>query len=336
MIADSPRVAFIVNPVAGGGKANRSWSRLKKHIPCWISFEVHFSQAPGHAVNLSADIATENYDAVVAVGGDGTISEVVNGLLSVGMASERYIGPALGVIPAGRGNDLARTFSLSSEPLDAWRRQQSQLGQVQRYLDVGRVLNSSQEQLSYFVNMCGVGLDADVAEIANSLPRILGGFIPYLIGVVVSFMGMKYHKTTVRLSGVEEVPEMEPDAWGTIENSGDSEGQQTHIIEDALLLTTIGVGRFIGGGMMLLPHSVQGDGSLDVMLVRAKGRLFLLSLLTKSFKGEHLKHPDVAYFRARSVDVSGPDNVNVHADGDPITYGGAAFDVLPAILPVLF
>lgn len=335
MSNEAPRLAFVINPIAGGGRALRGWDLLRGKVPPWLQYEEHFSHHPGHAVSIARQIAGNDYDSVVTLGGDGTIHEVVNGLMQEGMNNGQYTGPSMGIIPLGRGNDLARTFKISTDPLVAWGCQRAGLATEHRLLDIGILQTSQQNQSAYFVNICGAGLDADVAATANRLPRFLGGTVPYLVGVLAQFIRLRFRCTTVRLTGVEDVPGAPAADWATIRSSKDG-GNRVVVVREQLVMTAVGIGRYLGGGMMLLPHNIPGDGFLDVMLVRSKGRVLLLKLLAASFKGQHLRDPDVAYFRARSVSVTGPVDTKIHADGDPAASQEATFEVLPRTLPVLF
>jgi len=329
------RIAFLINPIAGGGRALRGWESFRGRIGGEVSFDSYRSERPGQAVELAERAALRGYDVVVAVGGDGTIHETVNGLMRAGYRNGAYTGPCLGILPLGRGNDFARTFRLQGDIEEVWRRQLAALDGPRHHVDVGR-LASDDEPPWYFVNMCGAGFDADVAAMANRLPRRLGGALPYVMGIIFNFVALKSRQLEIELSDVIEVSEYTFGGWDNIIENRDDGGLVNIRVQEQLLLTLTGIGRFLGGGMMLLPFAEPSDGYLDVMLVRPVGRVRLLRVLGSSFRGEHVAEPEVAYFRARRVMIRGPSGTNFHADGDYVRQEAAVVDALPRVLPVLF
>ncbi len=329
-----PRVAFIVNPIAGGGRALRGWKALRPHLPAEGSFDPYLTRSAGEGVRLAEMAARDNYDAVVSVGGDGTVQEVVNGLLGVGFSRSRYSGPAMGMLPLGRGNDFARTFELRGEVRDLWDKQWRALKGSHRQVDVGRQTCAGRS--SYFINMCGAGFDADVAATANRLPRRMGGALPYLCGIFVRFIALSSQALNIHMHDVVPVEGCAHRPWDTITTMQGEDGRIDVTVKQRFLLVLAGVGRFLGGGMMLLPHAQPRDGYLDVMLAGPVGRLRLLRVLRSSFAGEHVCEPEVAYFRARSLSVIGTADTNIHADGDYVGTGSVKIDGLSRILPVLF
>ncbi len=330
------KVLFIVNPIAGGGRALRGWRVLRPQLPPGAAFNHVQTRSPGEGVRLAARAVTEQYDAVVPVGGDGTIQEVVNGLLSAGLVNSRYTGPVMGLLPLGRGNDFARTFEVGGKLKDLWMKQWWALTghAAERRVDVGRLTTVAGS--SYFINMCGAGFDADVAATANRLPRRLGGALPYLAGIFLRFIALSSRLLQIHMSDVVPVEGCEPRRWRTMVTARTDDGREDITVRQRFLLVLAGVGRFLGGGMMLLPHAEPRDGYLDVMLAGPVSRLRLLRVLRSSFTGRHILEPEVAYFRARRLSVRGTADTNIHADGDYVGTGSVEIDALPRVLPVLF
>ncbi len=323
------RYAAIINPIAGGGRALRGWRALREIIHRTGELEEYYTEYPGHATEVARVLTRKSYTMAIAVGGDGTIHEVINGLMEEN-GDGHYVGPLFATLPLGRGNDFARTFQLAMDPGEAWAYQTN--GRVKgRLIDIGRV-EPDQGAGSYFVNMCGAGFDADSAAVANRLPRGLGGALPYVVGVLVNFIRLRNRALEVRLRGAERVSAFSPPGWAPA--GPDLDGNL--VLSDAFLLTSIGIGKYLGGGMMLLPHADPTDGMLDVMVARRVGRARLLRILPGIFRGEHLGEPEVSYYRAREVEILAPENTHIHADGDPVGTGGATVRVIPKVLPVAF
>ncbi len=275
------------------------------------------------------------YDAVFAVGGDGTLHEVVNGLLRTGLRGGVYRGPPLGLLPLGRGNDFARTFGVWGGLGDVWSHQVANIIADRRRIDVGRA-RIGNDTHSHFVNMCGVGFDADVAATANRIPRVFGGVLPYLAGILLHFTIMRSHGLEVQLEDVQPLTAPGTGGWPEAAERVSEDGKRKVIVRDRLLLALTGVGKFIGGGMKLLPYACPDDGYLDIMMARPVGRLRFLGILRKSFTGGHIGQSDVAYYRTRRVIIRPSTEANIHADGDHIGRGDLTIEVLPRALPVLF
>lgn len=179
-------LVFIVNPVAGGGRARRLWpeveERLRARRVTWERFE---TERPGHAVELARQAAQAGYNAVVAVGGDGTLNEVVNG---VGLG-----GVPVGLIPLGTGVDFPRTAGLPKRPQDALDVVLS--GRV-THIDVG-IVNGR-----LFCNVAGTGFDAQVAARVNETGKKQGGAIPYVKAVFETLFTYENAPLRITLDGV--------------------------------------------------------------------------------------------------------------------------------------
>ncbi|MFP4201217.1 MAG: diacylglycerol/lipid kinase family protein, partial [Clostridia bacterium] len=324
----SHRIAAIINPVAGGGRAIAGWRNLREIARRNGDIDEYISEYPGHATEVARIVGGDHYSMAFAVGGDGTIHEVVNGLMAH-YAGDGYAGPVFGTIPLGRGNDFARTFGLTTNPAGAWLAQ-SEVSGVKRKIDVGWVKPVHGAQ-THFINMCGVGFDADAAASANEVPRILGGSLPYVLGVLARFSTLKGCDLEIRLKGTQPVEGVTQPTWAPESFPGGNIS-----VTDRFLSISVGVGRYLAGGMMLLPKANPVDGLLDIMMVRSVGRLRVLSMLPTVFRGGHIGEPEVAYYRASHVTIVGDRDLNIHADGDVIGSGGAEFGVMPSILPVNF
>ena len=144
---------IIVNPTAGAGRAARLVPWLRERLGPRPESDLHVTRAPGDAEEVSADAARHGHDRVVAVGGDGTVQEVVNGLLREPGTVE------LGIVPVGIGNDLARSLGLPTDPAEAWR---VAMGRVTRPIDAARARNGAGEEC-WFASAGGIGFDAQVA-----------------------------------------------------------------------------------------------------------------------------------------------------------------------------
>lgn len=285
------RVWVIVNPVAGGHRATQAWERLRSQVEQAVGdCAVHFTTGPGHATDIGRNAVAAGVERLLIFGGDGTIQEAV--------ASLRYSKVVLGVIPAGTGNDFSRTHGI---PRDVGRALEIALTGTPRAIDLGVVNGRT------YINVAGVGFDAEVAAWAKSRSRRFGGPVVYLAGVLTQLWAYHPQMLTYAVDGAPSRTEQ-------------------------CLLISVGNGRYYGGGMMICPEADATDGLLDVIVGGNLGRLETLRLLPKVFTGRHLGQPKVSMLRGKRVEIQGPATLTVHADGEPVGRLPAVYELAPAAL----
>ncbi|MDR5682859.1 MAG: diacylglycerol kinase family lipid kinase [Armatimonadota bacterium] len=289
------RATAIINPVAGRGRTLRWWPAVRErlHQAGWAVAE-HVSERPGHATDLAA-AARNRCDVVVAVGGDGTANEVVNGLLEDGAAPV-----PVGVVPMGTANDFATCLGIPAKVEEATR---TLLAGQRRRIDLGRVGDR------YFINVAGVGFDATVAEWVNSRWKLFGGTVMYVVGIF---------RTLAVFNPV----------WMRLELDGAP-------LEGRVFMAAVGNNAAYGGGLRICPHARPDDGWLDVVTIGDIHKTEVFALLPRIYSGGHLTHPKVATARARSVTVTTDPPQPVHADGEPIGRTPATFSLQAAAIEVL-
>jgi diacylglycerol kinase (ATP) len=284
----------IVNPAAGRGQAVHVWTRVSARVPHLKEVECVTTEAPGHARRLAHAAATRGVERVVAVGGDGTVSEVAGGLAGSQVA--------LGVVPAGTGNDFSRALGLPSAPEIAAR---LALDGSTRWVDLGHVRTAHQRVA--FVNVAGCGFDAEVVRRTRS-GRRAGGALMYLIGILQT------------LTAFRPVP------MGLV-----VDGQW---LERRALGIAVAIGPRYGGGMLVAPHAVLDDGLFDVCLIGDIDPLELLALLPRLYAGTHGGHHAVQFFRCRELTVEplAAADVSCQADGELLDKLPATFGIQPRAL----
>jgi diacylglycerol kinase (ATP) len=295
-----PRASFIVNPAAGGGRkgAEALIGDVKAaHPGADIQFAV--TERAGHATFLARELASAGYDPIVAVGGDGTVHEVANGLLE-------YSGsiPTLGVIPVGTGNDFARSVGIPTRFAEA-------VAVAVGGAGVARAIDAARCNDRYFIGVAGAGLDARVASAVNGAPRWMKlGAMPFVWYAL---------REIVRKRSVELVIELDRDT----------------VRRQRSLLVSVSNCRFSGGGMQFSPDAEPDDGLLDVCIVGNASRIDLVRLLPRVFSGGHVGHPAVELQRAARVTISGPADVMAQSDGELIGGLPLVISVVPRALRVL-
>lgn len=297
MPAGTTRLFAIINPISRQGRARAVWPAVRRTLEDGgLDVTEAVSERRMHAWELAERAAAEGYDIVVAVGGDGTNHEVVNGLLT----ARPQHPPALGLIPAGTANDLARCLRIPFDPQAAAR---VLLAGARRRIDVGQV-NSR-----YYATISGVGFDAEVAQLVNHWPRYVGGTILYVAGIVKMLATFSPVESQITIDGQSQTAKM-------------------------FLLAAANT-NWYAGGMYMAPHARIDDGLLAVVWAGDLGKAETLAVLPRLFSGTHLRHPKVFHTTAREVRVDSTTPLAIHADGESVGTVPAHFRIIPQALEVV-
>jgi YegS/Rv2252/BmrU family lipid kinase len=300
-----PRARVIVNPAAGANSTRRKWPelhRLLKHIG--LIFDHEYTEGAGHAIELARDAAGDGYEYLVAVGGDGTVNEVANGIMHSGGA-ERV---SLGVVSTGTGSDFVRSLGLPLHYAEAC----SYLTSPQRNrIDVGVVEfhNNGNTNSRFFVNVAGIGFDAAATAATEKIPKRLGGTIPYMAGVLRTLITYRNKPVVLRIGDKTE---------------------KTRVVS-----VIVGNGNYLGGGMNVTPFASPTDSLLDVCIIGDINKFNLIKSLPMLYNGTIAEHPKVRMDRAEKITVEAEGSILVHADGDVLGEGPASFSIVPAALSIV-
>lgn len=294
-------IGFVINRLAGNGRGERIWLQAEKALrDKGVAYGCRFTERPGHASELAREwAATNGLSAVVAVGGDGTVHEAANGLAGTTMP--------FGFIPAGSGNDFARSMQIPSDWQGALERV---LKLESRPIDVGAINGK------LFAISAGIGFDGEVARLTNRswykrwLNRLGVGSLSYVVTVLRLLV--TYRPCDVEL---------------------DIDGRKLSA-RNVWLLAVANM-PYYGGGMKICPDAKYDDGILHMCLVENIGRLSFLRFFPLVFRGTHVAHPSVKLLSGRHMTVAGASPMTIHTDGE---YGGetpATVDIVPRRLFVL-
>lgn len=296
-----PGLHFVINANSGGGSAGRLLPRLLPAIKTvFPEHTIHYTTGRGHAIELARAAAEAGATTVVAMGGDGTLHEVVNGVLTA--KGER---PSIGLIPGGRGSDFARG---SQVPRDIDRCLEL-LTRPPRTIDAGRVTLPDREM--HFINIADAGLGGFTVETANRWQLPISGQLTYLLAT----------------------------AWGTFSYSGspmvltyeDEKGQPGRLAGKFLVVAVCN-GTFFGGGMHVAPQAKLDDGLFDVTVIEARGVWHLVRYSPTLYDGTLLQQPGALSFRCRKVTLESPDIVPMDVDGERAVGAPVTFEVMPSAL----
>ncbi len=309
---DGPRLRpepyFVVNPAAGRGRANHYWEKLAQLLrAAGLRFETRKSLRRGQAAELAREGIRLGYRTILVVGGDGTVNEVVNGLLPLSEIRQDRV--LFGAIPAGTGSDFARSLPLPMEPRAL--AQALRAGQ-RRPLDIGHVTYQAGEKrmARFFANVADVGIGAEVVRRAARQPRWLGGTGGFLAAAIGSLL--THDNERIEL---------------TIDRGGR--------IETRVRALVVANARYFGGGMHVAPTADWSDGVLDVVVLGNIGRLEGIVSLPQLYRGTHRRNRKVVFLRGCQITVQAAQPVGVEADGELLGTTPAEFNVWPGALDAL-
>ena len=302
----SHKVKVILNPMADMKNAWKIANDLRPIISEYGDADWSGTVYPTHATELAKQAGEQGYQRVIAMGGDGTVHEVVNGIMQL----PREKRPVLGVVPVGSGNDFAHALGI---PLRSDQALVCALNGKPSPVDLG-VMTDEHGRQEFFDNTLGIGFDAVVTIRSHRLP-VLRGFLIYLTAVI----------QTIILNHDAALMKMETD------------GQKW---EQSNLLMTMCNGPREGGGFTIAPDARIDDGILHYAMIRKVGRLTMFRLVPEVMKGTHGKFKPVTLGSCKKMTVSADRPLYIHADGEIYTSFGSnlrslTFEVLPGALQVV-
>lgn len=296
--APAADAALILNPTAGRGEAGRRAREVAGRLRQYGMRDVvwHYTQARGDGERLAQQAVASGASLVAAVGGDGTLHEVANGVLGS--------DATLGLIPFGTGNDFARAVGLHGD-LDGACRALAQ-GRTEG-VDVGVIEGEGTNGRRHFLALSGTGYDACTARVVNEGIRYLSGAPAYVWGAILTAKDFSPFQLTLTLD-------------------------ESETIETPAMFVSLANTPTTGGGMRIAPDARVDDGLLDICLVRALPKAAMLWQLTQVFEGKHVRHPAVTMRRAAHITVQADPPQPLLIDGEVIGTTPATVTIMPKTL----
>ena len=301
-MAVSARFFAIVNPAAGGGRCGKlAPAALDRVRQAGLNLEVTETTRPGDATELARNAYAHGFRNFLAVGGDGTSYEIVNGLFPEAATHGR---PALGFLPLGTGNSFLRDFTTRGveHTIEALRQNR------RRPCDVIRVRHTSGE--IYFINMLNLGFPAEAGEEANRRFKRWGAR-GYILGVLAKLAQLEHQAFPHRLEGASD--------WD----------------RRPCLFLAFGNSKFTGGNMMIAPNAESSDGKIEYVRWSPLGRVRLLWNFPRLFTGSHIHHSLASRAAVERVDLDLGGPVNVIVDGEVLFLDCRSIEILPSALEVI-
>jgi len=291
----------IVNPAAGGGRsAKLAGAELARLKTKGLRVDVIASTGPGHIAELAGEAYAQGYRRFLAVGGDGTAHEIVNGVFSHQKTTQRI---ELGFLPLGTGNSFLRDFSEGGvgDSLDALENGRK------RRVDLLRLIHAT--GTIYSLNLLSVGFTADVGAITNRIFKSFGD-LGYLLGVFVKVAQLNRRGFKMRVD--DELD------WD----------------ERRCLFLTFNNSKYTGGTMLIAPQADPSDGYIEYVRWGPIGRLGLLKMLPRLYDGTHINHPLASHRPVKRVEFALDGPVDVMVDGEIVTVDCKTLEILPGVLDV--
>jgi diacylglycerol kinase (ATP) len=304
---------FIINPVSNRGTTVRFWNSARPELlKAGIQISEQFTTRAGEAITLTREAITNGVQLIIAVGGDGTINEVVNGYLDKeGQAINPQAG--IGILPSGTGSDFRRSVGLLRQE-DAIRAIRHAEPRLMDAMQVDYQDREGKSVTRFALNMVSLGLGGEVVRYVNDwrdrLPDWIGGRARFVGGVLRALS--HYNNKQVMV---------------VVDN-----GQAREIRSNVIFAAN---GRYAGGGMMFAPHAALDDGLIDLILADGASRFDIMKELPRIFHGAHLNNPKVKEIKALSLLFLTDEKLAVDIDGEAAGYAPVAVRVLPRVVRFL-
>jgi diacylglycerol kinase (ATP) len=308
-MTDRKKVHAIINPHSAHGKAGKKWPLILEYLQV-LGFDVtwRLTERRWHAYHIAREYIEEGATMLISVGGEGVMNEILNGMLATSADTSRL--PTLAMIPIGTGTDLSRTLGIPKEYHGAVDIIKSGRRMI---IDTGRIFFhlGSRTWSRYFINASDAGLGGATARLTNTFPKLLGGFLTFLLSSLAAMLSFRRIKLKIWVDGR---------------------------FVDSGLMTIIGVfnGQFFGGGMHAAPMAVVDDGIMEFMYVKDTNFFKLISkVLARVYQGEHLAYHNVHVCRGRKAVIEGQRIFLVDIDGEVEKAQKISVEVLPKRIGIL-
>ena len=278
------KAELIINQTAGGGKPQRYISEIINYFDSLSNFkyQVNYTPASGEATALALQAAERGVDTIISVGGDGTINEIINGIL------QSTKQPALGIIPAGWANDFIKSVPIPKDIISAC---QIISRQKTKMIDVALI-----NKHTYYANIFGIGLDANIAALANIMKtkhpdwKTLSAYVYVFATIKILLSPIPFFRAKITI------------------------GDQ--VIEGEMLLVAVANGQTEGGKFRIAPEAEIDDGLLDIYIVRKMNRSRCLYLFPKVMSGTHLEVREVSFYRGKEILIETAKPVTAQVAGE--------------------
>ncbi|MDO9275546.1 MAG: diacylglycerol kinase family lipid kinase [Lutibacter sp.] len=292
----------IINPTSGNGAAKKKWIPIYNElIKQKFDFDFRLTEYKKHSEELIKDAINKGITKFICVGGDGTLHNMVNGILSLNPANISEI--KIGIIPVGTGNDWVKTYTISSEYKKAI---QTIKGEFTIKQDIGKLLINENNLTVYFNNLAGIGFDGYVVNKVHKFKYL--GFLAYLTSALLSMASYKKSVLKITFNHIE--------------------------IKEKTLMLLIGICNYSGGGMQLTKNANPTDGLFDISHINKISLVTLLGNIGGIFSGNITNHKLVKNYKTSKLKITDLDTQKtyIQADGELVGSGSFEAEIIPGAL----
>jgi len=298
----------VVNPNAGSGQGAKDWTTITSFLEKYkIKYRSVTTTKKHDAIRISRRGVEEGYRKVLAVGGDGTVNEVVNGCFRQKTCDTKEL--TVGVITVGTGNDWGRMFNIPMDYGEAVR----VISQEKRILqDTGIVyyFDGTRRLKRYFINIAGLGFDAIVCRNTNiQKDKGRSGKALYFWTLLKSLLGYRYTSTEVDIDG--------------------------KVFRNEVFTMSLGIGKYSGGGMIQTPNAIPDDGLFDITIIKRMRKGEVIRSLRMLYDGSILEHPKTAGYTGQVILVDSDPLIHLEADGESLGHSPIEFNILPQSINII-
>jgi YegS/Rv2252/BmrU family lipid kinase len=306
---EKPEWLVVVNPNAGHGKGKKDWQVISDLLTNYgLKFDFEFTLARRHAILITQVGIKNGYRKIIAVGGDGTMNEVVNGVFTQDICPSTEI--TLAMIAVGTGNDWGKLFCIPVHYEDSIKVIKNYKVRLQ---DVGMVYyyHGTERDKRYFINIAGLGFDAVVVNRTNNQKdKGYKGKAIYFLNLLRSLLFYRHTLTSVDIDGRK--------------------------IQNDVFTISIGIGRFSGGGMMQTPKAIPDDGLFDITIIKKIRKGEVIRSLKMLYDGSILDHPKIEGYMGKDILIDSDPLIHLEADGESLGHSPIEFSLIPKSINIVY
>lgn len=299
----------VINPRSADGYTGKRINVLIDKLNKIGALEYELTKYKGHASEITSKALHEGYNRIIAIGGDGTFNEVVNGFFTNSEIINN--NSVLGFISGGTGADFVRSLNI---PSDIDKAIEIIINDRVKEIDVVQVIskdNNDNDLKRYFINVSNIGIGGEVVNRVNNSSKLLGGFITFLLSTATTVMYYKNKKITL-----------------IYDKSNFIEGVYSNII--------VGNGKYCGGGMKFIPEAELDDSHLDILTIGDINKIEFFRNILKIYRGTHLNFSKIGFKKCKSLDVIAEEKIKVEVDGENCGFTPAHYTILPQVLNIIY
>jgi YegS/Rv2252/BmrU family lipid kinase len=302
------KIIAIINPVSAGGKTAKVWPEMSQHFKKEINnFTEKYTKGPGDAIRIAKEAVESNCDYLLAVGGDGTVNEIINGMLLV---KNKSVNTKLVIYAQGTGSDLSRTLKLPKRIDELINIIKTGKSKKIKVVEANFVNSKLEKEKRYFFNIADCGMGAEVAKKLNKNKKITSGNLNYILRIFQVLFNYQNKKVKI-------------------------EADNKLIYQGKINTAVIAHGNYFGGGIKVAPAADLFGDKLNLILLKDFSRLGIVLNLIKGYKGKHLSHPLVDSYQVEEIKITTKELVELEIDGESVGRCNAKFKISEREIDVL-